>query len=791
MRLPQLSVRSILLLTVGALTLIIFLLAAIGVYNNWQRLSEIQRLRGAALLSDQLFDATELLSVERDLAVSMLERPDTESVENLRERLLENRKGSDHAFSAAIDKLRAYSFPDLDSLRRSVLARLPAIKLLRQQIDRNLKLPQSGRDRALTDRWTDEVSQLSIDTEKLWVKLVRHFTNIDPIATQNLRYKHFLSTIINRTGQERSIIGRLIAENKGASVAQIAQLSRSQGVMEESWTASRILAENTGIYGEVESSYSDAVSHYATLHDMVENLFYVPTEAHQGQYPIDSDLWFELSTELSDSLMTLRRASIAAAHRYLAKLIEAAQTAIAVQAAILLTALLICAYGFFMVVRRVIGPVNAMADALLSASRGEPVALTLPENRNDEIGKLAHVLHAFQLSTEKIKQTSALLDRSESQLRAVADHTVDGMITVDAAGAIISYNPACERIFGYSPEEVLGRDLRSLVTVPSQGTLNAYFLSCLDSKTGEDDRQPSREIYALRKDGSHSPIEVSLCGFRLDGQQHFSAIVRDITRRKEAELEILHHTRALERSNKELDDFAYIASHDLKEPLRGIHNHARFLLEDNAEKLDAESVGRLSRLVYLSQRMERLVNDLLYFSRLGRHELAIQQTNLADVISDIESTLDVFLAERGARIVIATALPEIVSDKTRVTELFRNLITNAVKYNDKPEKTIEIGWLAEQATPEGHVERNVFYVKDDGRGIDHEFHTEIFRIFKRLQGTSEKEEGTGVGLTFVKKIVERHGGKIWLQSELGKGTIFFFTLEASRHEHELDSQIAA
>jgi len=267
--------------------------------------------------------------------------------------------------------------------------------------------------------------------------------------------------------------------------------------------------------------------------------------------------------------------------------------------------------------------------------------------------------------------------------------------------------------------------------------------------------------------------------------------VRDITRRKEAELEILRHTRALERSNKELDDFAYIASHDLKEPLRGIHNHARFLLEDNAEKLDSESVSRLSRLVYLSQRMERLVNDLLYFSRLGRHELAIQQTNVAEVIRDIESTLDVFFAERGARIVIGTTLPEIVCDKTRVTELFRNLITNAVKYNDKPEKTIEIGWLAEQATPEGHLERSVFYVKDDGRGIDPEFHTEIFRIFKRLQGTSEKEEGTGVGLTFVKKIVERHGGKIWLQSELGKGTTFFFTLEASRHEHEFGSQIAA
>ncbi len=188
--------------------------------------------------------------------------------------------------------------------------------------------------------------------------------------------------------------------------------------------------------------------------------------------------------------------------------------------------------------------------------------------------------------------------------------------------------------------------------------------------------------------------------------------------------------------------------------------------------------------------MERLVNDLLYFSRLGRQELAIQRTDVGAVISDVESTLDVFLAERGARIVVHAPLPEIVCDNTRVTELFRNLITNAIKYNDKPEKIIEIGWKPEHATPDGRVERGVFYVKDDGRGIDPEFHDEIFRIFKRLQG-QDKEEGTGVGLTFVKKIVERHGGKIWLESAVGNGTTFYFTLEASRDEHEFDSQVAA
>lgn len=299
----------------------------------------------------------------------------------------------------------------------------------------------------------------------------------------------------------------------------------------------------------------------------------------------------------------------------------------------------------------------------------------------------------------------------------------------------------------------------------------------------------SREASGRRKDGSVFPLELSISAFTLNDGLHFSAIARDITLRKEAEQALMRHTQALERSNKELDDFAYIASHDLKEPLRGIHNHARFLLEDNADKLDKDSTGRLDRLVYLSQRMEKLVNDLLYFSRLGRQELAIQSTDLGAVIHDIEATLEVFLEQRGARITIPKPLPTVICDKPRITELFRNLITNAVKYNDHKDRTVEIGCSEARNLPAGGISQT-FYVKDNGRGIAPEFHQEIFRIFKRLQGGQEAEEDTGVGLTFVKKIVERHGGKIWLESEPGKGTTFFFTLEAPHDDAKRDTKAA-
>jgi light-regulated signal transduction histidine kinase (bacteriophytochrome) len=262
--------------------------------------------------------------------------------------------------------------------------------------------------------------------------------------------------------------------------------------------------------------------------------------------------------------------------------------------------------------------------------------------------------------------------------------------------------------------------------------------------------------------------------------------------RRRAELLLQKYMDQLERSNQELDDFAHIASHDLKEPLRGLFNHASFLLEDYHEKLDEDGVRRLKRLSHLSQRMERLVNDLLYFSRLGRTELAIQETDLNGVIDEIRLMMEAMLTERHARIIVPRPLPRIVCDKPRVTEVFRNLITNAVKYNDKTKRTVEVGFREAANTHDG-PESNVFYVRDNGVGIAAVFHDEIFRIFKRLNNTPDGQEqaGTGVGLTFVKKIVERHGGRIWLESVPGNGTTFYFNLNCARQEptrqsHERD-----
>jgi signal transduction histidine kinase len=252
--------------------------------------------------------------------------------------------------------------------------------------------------------------------------------------------------------------------------------------------------------------------------------------------------------------------------------------------------------------------------------------------------------------------------------------------------------------------------------------------------------------------------------------------------KEELELRVDDRTRELARrneelhqSNKELDDFAYIASHDLKEPLRGIHNFSNFLLEDYAGKLDADGRSKLETLMRLTKRMETLIDSLLQFSRLGRVDLAIDRVDLNDIVAEVLDSLAITLQEEKVEIRVPRPLPKVRADRVRVGEIFANLVVNALKYNDKPQKWIEIG-TTQNGSPLG-AGPPVFYVRDNGIGIPEKHYDAVFRIFKRLHGRDQFGGGTGAGLTIVKKIVERHHGQIWLESSPGEGTTFYFTLQ--------------
>ncbi len=261
-----------------------------------------------------------------------------------------------------------------------------------------------------------------------------------------------------------------------------------------------------------------------------------------------------------------------------------------------------------------------------------------------------------------------------------------------------------------------------------------------------------------------------------------SAIIGIVLRKTE---EIAKINIELERSNNELDAFAYIASHDLKEPLRGIHNYSSFLIEDYGDVLTEDGVSKLQTLVRLTQRMEDLINSLLHFSRLGRMELSVEQTDLNEVLKQVIEVISLNLKDTKLEIRIPQPLPVIHCDKIQVSEVFSNLITNAIKYNDKENKWVEIGYLdslypntTKVLTPLTEpLLGGVFYVRDNGIGIREKHLDTVFRIFKRLHAGNKYGGGTGAGLTIARKIVERHNGSLWVESTYGEGSTFYFTLQ--------------
>lgn len=239
--------------------------------------------------------------------------------------------------------------------------------------------------------------------------------------------------------------------------------------------------------------------------------------------------------------------------------------------------------------------------------------------------------------------------------------------------------------------------------------------------------------------------------------------------------ELAHVNLELERSNTELDSFAYIASHDLKEPLRGIHNYATFLLEDYGEILREDGADKLNTLVRLTKRMELLIESLLKFSRLGRQELQMRPIDLNQLLIEVSEVFQMNPQWEGCSIDISESLPLVLGDRVLLAEVLMNLISNGFKYNKQAHKRVEIGW--EQPS---HGENNFVTLsfRDNGIGIREKHLDSVFRIFKRLHAADRYGGGTGAGLTIVKKIVERHGGAIAVQSVYGEGTTFRVSLPA-------------
>jgi PAS domain S-box-containing protein len=348
----------------------------------------------------------------------------------------------------------------------------------------------------------------------------------------------------------------------------------------------------------------------------------------------------------------------------------------------------------------------------------------------------------------------------------------DAMVVVNQGGEIVLLNVQAEKQFGYRRDELVGQKVKNIIPEGFAERLIADGLRSAEDALAQQ-IGTGIELIARRKDGSEFPIELMLSPLGSAEGILVTAAIRDITTRKKAEANLLQKVAELNRSNEELGQFAYIASHDLQEPLRMVASYTQLLSRRYKGKLDSDADEFIAFAVDGAARMQRLIQDLLAYSRVGT-----QGSNLLDISSE-EALQQALLNLRGAikesgALVTHDPLPTVLADEMQLTQLFQNLVGNAIKYQGPGVPKVHI-------TARNSGKKWSFSVQDNGLGIEPQYFERIFGMFQRLH-KREAFAGTGIGLAICKKIVEQHGDSISVESQPGQGSTFRFALARSERK---------
>ena len=367
------------------------------------------------------------------------------------------------------------------------------------------------------------------------------------------------------------------------------------------------------------------------------------------------------------------------------------------------------------------------------------------------------------------KRTEEALSESRAQLAGIIESAMDGIVTIDSEQRILLFNAAAEKIFGCSATEAIGKSIDIFIPLQFRDAHREHIQRFGQTGVTYRNKGVPGVLTGLRFDGKEIPIEASISRIEVEGRQLYTVILRDITNRKQVESERENLIAELTSKNAELERFTYTVSHDLKSPLVTIMGFLGFLEQDalsgNIERLkeDTERIGRAVG------KMQYLLKDLLELSRIGRFVNPSENVSFDELTRAAIEVVVGQIQERGVTIQVQQNLPIVYGDRQRLTEVLQNLLDNATKYmGNQKNPLIEIG-----VKDVGESGNSIFFVRDNGIGIAPEYHERIFGLFNKLDARSE---GTGIGLALVKRIIEFHGGRIWVESELGKGSTFLFTL---------------
>jgi PAS domain S-box-containing protein len=358
---------------------------------------------------------------------------------------------------------------------------------------------------------------------------------------------------------------------------------------------------------------------------------------------------------------------------------------------------------------------------------------------------------------------------SGAKYRGLLEAAPDAMVVVNQGGEIVLLNVQAEKQFGYSRDELVGQKVKNIIPegfaerLVADGTRTAADALAQQIGTGI-------ELSGLRKDGSKFPIEIMLSPLESRAGVLVTAAIRDISVRKKSEEHMLKTARELKRSNDELQQFAYVASHDLQEPLRMVASYTQLLASRYKGRLDSDADEFIAFAVDGANRMQGLIQDLLAYSHAGTDQKVIREVSSENALKGALKNLRATI-EESAAVVTHDPLPAVTADEPQLAQVFQNLIGNAIKYRSAEAPHIHLS-----ATKNGGNEW-IFSVCDNGMGIDPQYSERIFILFQRLHGQKEFR-GTGIGLAICKKILERLGGRIWVDSQLKKGSTFYFALPA-------------
>ncbi len=359
---------------------------------------------------------------------------------------------------------------------------------------------------------------------------------------------------------------------------------------------------------------------------------------------------------------------------------------------------------------------------------------------------------------------------SPALLAGIVQLAADGIISIDEHERIHLFNAGAEEIFGYSAAEILGQKLEVLIPERYRAAHAAEHLPNF-ARAHQTARRMGerREVFGVRKSGEEFPAEVSISKVEVGGGRMYNAVVRDVTERKRYEAALRERSEALARSNAELEQVAYVASHDLQEPLRMVSGFVQLLRSRYAGRLDEDADEFIGYIVEGTDRMGALIQALLAYSRVGRGELVAARVDTVELVARTVELLGAAIAERRARVEVDSDMPTVVGDAAQLGQVFQNLIQNALKFTAGDDPRVRVSG---RRVAGGRR----FTVTDNGIGVDPRHAARVFKLFQRLHGR-EEYPGTGIGLAICQKIVERHGGTIGVEpAAAGSGSTFWFEI---------------